>query len=173
MAYKLPWSAHTWYATKDELAIEFARWGVLNWHIDGRAPRDNNEAGAVGLRFVHPSGAEISLVSSTQRSKRDNLRVLVLGIEAMRKNDLRGLGGMMRAAYLQLPPGPADSAAAPATPGARDPWEVLGIPETADLEIAEAVYRAKAKRLHPDAGGSVEAMAELNAAWAAIRARAA
>lgn len=50
----------------------------------------------------------------------------------------------------------------------RKPWhEVLGVPETATREVIEHMYREKAKRAHPDAGGSHEAMAELNAARAA------
>lgn len=65
-----------------------------------------------------------------------------------------------RAAYLQLP----------APPKTRDPYEVLGArPDTA-LEDIEAMFRIKAKRLHPDVGGSGDEMKELNEAWERIKA---
>lgn len=50
----------------------------------------------------------------------------------------------------------------------RRSWaEILGVAEDATREQIEAAYRERAKRAHPDAGGSHEAMAALNAARAA------
>jgi hypothetical protein len=43
-------------------------------------------------------------------------------------------------------------------------WQVLGIDRSATVDQIEAAYRAKAKATHPDAGGSVDAMARLNKA---------
>lgn len=51
----------------------------------------------------------------------------------------------------------------------RDPYEVLGVRSDTDMEDIELIYKAKAKRAHPDAGGSVEAMKELNKAIDKIR----
>ena len=55
----------------------------------------------------------------------------------------------------------------------RDPWAVLGLPETATWDEVRAAHRRLAKVLHPDAG--VEAdhrrMAELNEALATLAAR--
>ena len=52
-----------------------------------------------------------------------------------------------------------------------DPFVVLGIARDADVEAIHAARRELAKRAHPDAGGSVEAMQQLNeAAEAAIEA---
>lgn len=43
-------------------------------------------------------------------------------------------------------------------------WDILGVkPDASEDEIKRA-YRAKAKAAHPDAGGSKDEMAELNAA---------
>lgn len=51
-------------------------------------------------------------------------------------------------------------------------WDVLGVkPDASDDEIKRA-YRAKAKRAHPDLGGSTKDMEELNAARAAAARRA-
>lgn len=53
--------------------------------------------------------------------------------------------------------------ALPAPPGSH--WsDVLGVPPTATAEQIELAYRQAARKAHPDAGGSTEAMARLNAA---------
>lgn len=57
--------------------------------------------------------------------------------------------------------------ALPPPPGAKPPrpWtEALGLPHHASKEQVEAAFRDKSKKAHPDAGGSTEAMTELNRA---------
>lgn len=44
-------------------------------------------------------------------------------------------------------------------------------PERLSIERARALYRRAAARLHPDAGGSADQMATLNAAWSTIKAK--
>lgn len=54
-----------------------------------------------------------------------------------------------------------------ALPGKRGPscWDVLGIsPNHATEEFVMEAYRRNAKQMHPDKGGSHEAMSELNEA---------
>lgn len=46
-----------------------------------------------------------------------------------------------------------------------DPWQTLGVRPNAPAAEVRAAYRALALRHHPDAGGSDEAMAELNRAY--------
>jgi hypothetical protein len=48
-----------------------------------------------------------------------------------------------------------------------DLYAVLGVHETADTEVMRIVYRAQAKRFHPDVAGSsgLPRMTEINAAW--------
>lgn len=50
----------------------------------------------------------------------------------------------------------------------RDPYDVLGLTRGASLDEIKAAYRRLSKQRHPDLGGSNEAMAELNAAYAFI-----
>lgn len=54
-----------------------------------------------------------------------------------------------------------------------DPYRVLQVLPTAEQEVLSAAYRALAQKYHPDHDGSKLAsrrMAELNAAWAIVRA---
>ena len=50
-----------------------------------------------------------------------------------------------------------------------DPWRVLGVEPGADPAALHAAYRRLAWRHHPDRGGSIARMGELNAAYAALR----
>ena len=47
----------------------------------------------------------------------------------------------------------------------RDLYEILGVPRDADGDTIKRAYRAKARQLHPDAGGSEESFKELTAAY--------
>lgn len=49
-----------------------------------------------------------------------------------------------------------------------DPYEVLQVDRNAEPDVIRAAYRVLARKNHPDAGGSAERMAALNAAWAIL-----
>ena len=100
-----------------------------------------------------------------------NLAAIAKHIEALRGIDRWGVGSIERAfaGFAQLPP--------PGTAGAAEtkrPWrELLEVPcppnpdgptREAFLLLAERRYKELARKAHPDAGGSTEAMAELTAA---------
>lgn len=106
-------------------------------------------------------GKHINRTVTIDRFERpvDNLWALAIGLDAVRLNELRGLDDVARQVYQALP-----------APRQRSPWEVLGLPAGSDLDVIEAVYRTKAKRLHPDAGGTVEAFRELQEAYEAVKA---
>lgn len=98
-----------------------------------------------------------------------NIRSLALAIEAMRSIKRHGGGHMMQRSFdgfAQLPP--PDGGAT----YTKRPWrEVLevgdigALPAAAQIAIAEAFYKTRARSAHPDvAGGSAEKMAELNIA---------
>lgn len=112
------------------------------------------------VRFELRSQAVVVSCSS-QPTYRQNLRCVGFAVEAMRMNEKRGIADTLAKAYLMLE--------APAAK--RDPYEVLGVRPDADLADINAIYRSKAKRLHPEAGGSAEAMTELNEAWEEIKNR--
>ena len=52
--------------------------------------------------------------------------------------------------------------------GGASPYRLLGLDPSAPDEVVKLVYRHLARRLHPDAGGSTEAMARLNGAYEEI-----
>lgn len=90
----------------------------------------------------------------------DNLRSLALAIEGLRQMKRHGGAHMMERAF-------AGFAALPPPSASRSWREVLG--DCHALVIAEARYRDYARTQHPDAGGSADAMAKLNAAIEAAR----
>lgn len=93
-------------------------------------------------------------------SPEENLQAIHHVIEARRVELRHGTLHLVKATmqgFKALPP--------PSNAKPRQPWTaVLGIPLTATREQIDEAYRQKAKRAHPDAGGSAEAMAELNRA---------
>lgn len=106
---------------------------------------------------------------------RENLRSIGLAIEALRAIERHGGSTMMERAFegfAQLPP-PGSA------PKMRLWWEVFdfqqdpsdmgAIAGKALIAGIEVMYRDKAKKAHPDSGGSDIAMAELNAAIAKAR----
>ena len=58
--------------------------------------------------------------------------------------------------------------AAPKVESGRAAWQILGVDVSASAEQISAAYRKRAKVCHPDHGGSVAMMAELNAAREAM-----
>lgn len=93
----------------------------------------------------------------------DNLWAISKHLESLRLQERWGVGSIERAfaGYLALP-GPAGDT----TPW----WEVLGIDRAASAPLIAAAFRAKAQLNHPDTGGSSEAMARINRAYAEAKA---
>lgn len=91
----------------------------------------------------------------------ENLRAIWKSIEAMRGLERWGSKDFVDAAFTGFAALPAPGA------HAKRPWRtVLGIAEgvTVSRQAVETFYKQAAKRAHPDLGGSMEAMAEVNAA---------
>lgn len=88
----------------------------------------------------------------------DNMHAIHLTIQAMRGLDRWGCSDILDRTFQGFTALPA--------PGAADaPWfEVLGVDQRDSLDVIETMWRAKAKRCHPDAGGSHAAMSRLNKA---------
>lgn len=86
----------------------------------------------------------------------DNIWAIEKTIYAIRGIERWGASDMMERAFsaFQMLPAPAT----------RDCWAVLGIPPHSSIDAIARAWKDKAKELHPDNGGSDEAMSELNAA---------
>ena len=155
----------SWDETLRELGETFRKWGIYEWTVSPVRPRaradrhyQTDEERTVTLIYTHGSGRDVRLTMDKQTRAQDNLRVLYLATEALRMNETRGIDNVIADAYLQL-----------AAPSHVDPWEVLGIRPDADIEIVHAAYKARAKTVHPDHGGSAEAMKDLNDAYDRIK----
>lgn len=158
----------TWSKSMAELGKYMRDLGFDVWEIECRAalagsPESVNlpkDVKRVTLTYAD-EGRRVQLSVDSQNRAMDNLRVIVLAMEARRLNIVRGVEDLVRQSYMALLGGPAQV----------DPYEVLGIRPDADLELAEAAYKAKARRAHPDHGGTPEAMEQLNRAIAELRER--
>jgi hypothetical protein len=98
-----------------------------------------------------------------------NMQAIAKTIEALRGIARWGTGDMLEAAFTgftALPPPPAAPPPAGAPPRLRHWRDVFGTGVT-NREQLQDVYRRLASAYHPDRGGDVQKMAELNAARAA------
>lgn len=163
MSYSL-WTRRSWSETKADIAEMFTKWRVQSWAISCPSGRYNSanlseEDREVTIAYEHPVHGLRELSYRRQLRPMDNLRVLYLALDSIRLNEARGIADIVREAYLSLP----------APMRQRDPYEVLGVRPDAPRHVIEAAYRARARVVHPDAGGSDAEMAALNAAWEALR----
>lgn len=119
-----------------------------------RSPKDSG----VAVFFTWDRISTCIAVDRYQKIE-ENLQAIHHVIEAERTKLRHGGLNLVRAAfrgYAALPP--------PSTGVAEDPWDVLGLAKGAVASEIETAYRDKAKRWHPDAGGSHDKMSKLNAA---------
>ncbi len=93
---------------------------------------------------------------------RCNMRAIFNTLDDMRRAFNKGLGDLLMHTVSQML----------ALPGAQyiDPYELLGIRPDTPLQDAEDMFKIKARRAHPDKGGTQEQMTALNAAIERIRA---
>lgn len=84
----------------------------------------------------------------------DNVQAIRHTIAALRGIERWGTGDMVEQAFRGFI----------ALPNAESPYSILGVSRNATREEIEAAFREKAKRAHPDCGGSNEEMQRLNEA---------
>ena len=147
--------------SRSEIVTQFDRWGHDDWGCIGKYdfPVPANVGGSEASVRFELRGTTVMVTCRSQASYRDNMRCVAFAIEAMRMNEKRGIADTLAKAYLQLN-----------SPTAmRDPYEVLGVRPDASLTVIDATYRALAKERHPDQGGSVEQMKELNDAYERVK----
>ncbi|MEN6302231.1 MAG: J domain-containing protein [Armatimonadia bacterium] len=110
--------------------------------------------------YFQLGGKPRAMPCDTYQHVEDNIAAIAAHIEATRAIERHGVATLseMFDGFTALPP------AAGSKPK-RQWWEVMGFTEfvTTRSEV-EQRYRELAKKLHPDAGGNPEAMAELNQA---------
>lgn len=117
---------------------------------------DNPADPGVSVWFTW-DGLQVCIPVDRYSSVASNLQAIHHVIEARRTELRHGTLALVRAAFTgfaALPP-----------PSSNRPWRaVLEVPADTTLANAEQVYRIEARAVHPDSGGSHDAMAELNAA---------
>lgn len=133
-------------------------------HVDpNRAIRDPG----VAIYFSR-KGRPVVIAQDAYATPGVNLRSLALALHAMRTLERHGGGTMAGKAFDGFTALPPPAGMKPKRPW----WQVLRFPEDEEqrdlLSVAEieARFRTLAKKLHPDAGGTDDVMAELNAARA-------
>lgn len=104
--------------------------------------------------YFERRGRQMCFACDRWMSVRDNMRAIEKTINAIRGIERWGASEMMERAFQAFE----------ALPPPRSCWDVLGLRPGASREDVERAYRERAKRAHPDAGGSHAAMAELNTA---------
>lgn len=142
------------------------RYPVLSTNIELRrdglpyANQRTPEDAGVAVYFERKGKQMVFACDRWDRVK-DNIRAIQKTIEAMRGIERWGASDMLERAFSAF-----EALPAPGQPTKR-PWrEVLGLvgePNPTNEQI-DHHYRIKAKKTHPDAGGSDEAFNELRAA---------
>jgi hypothetical protein len=155
---------------RDQLIGELQRLGAKNIVIstnialrrDGLPYADNRRVDDPGVAaYFTLRGKPMVMARDAFSSVAGNLRSLTLAIEAMRQLERHGGSNMMERAFSGFIAIPA--------PSAKKHWrEVFGVGPDWSGDIT-ALFRAKAKTRHPDAGGSDALMAELNVAYQEAR----
>jgi hypothetical protein len=99
------------------------------------------------------------IACDTWKTTRENIRAIGLAIGALRMLERTGASEILDRAFTGF------AALPPASTQPREWWITLGFDAPpASMDVVEAAYRERAKRAHPDAGGTHEAMVALNAA---------
>lgn len=123
-----------------------------NVTLGGETPADPG----VAVWFTW-DGMQVCIPVDRYQTVAANLQAIHHVIEARRVELRHGTLALVRASFTGFK-------ALPPAAGARAWHEVLGVPPNASRLDIERAYREKAKTSHPDAGGTQEAMADLNKA---------
>jgi DnaJ-domain-containing protein 1 len=123
-------------------------WGVNDWDLI---------TGSSSAKLTYKvNGRYLELACDKYPTNRQNARAIYALIDSLRLGDQRGmLQEMVQQATALLEAG---------RPKGRPAHEVLGVFPDADIEVAEAAFKALARKRHPDRGGTEAAMKELTAA---------
>ena len=107
----------------------------------------------VALRWTM-DGGQYAVACDAHSRVRDNLRTIGLYVREKRKMETRPVEtGESEFANARLPPADQEDAVV-AGAGSEPAHEVLEVAADAADDVVEAAFRAKAKEVHPDQGGS-------------------
>lgn len=133
----------------------------LELKVDG-SPKSTQWVADPGVCvYFHLKGKPYALACDTYSTVIQNIAGIAKHLEASRAIERYGVATAAETlqAFTALPP-PAD--AKPKRPW----WEVLGVVrDGADKDGVTAMFKAKAKKAHPDGGGTADQFAELNEAF--------
>lgn len=134
----------------------------LKTRLDGlpRSDQKRPEDPGVAVYWQEFSGARRCMAIDLYARVEDNLAAVAATLDAMRAIERHGGAAVLERAFTGFQALPA--------PGAGDSWwQVLEVPQTATFEQAQAAFRRLRAIHHPDRpGGSHDAMARINKAWA-------
>lgn len=140
---------------------EVARLGgkglILSSNMAGLSRAQPKDKGVAA--YFTLDGESVCIPCDAWTAVEDNVQAIAKTLEAMRGIERWGAKELLKAAFRGFKALPHD-------PGAR-PWRAVfdfTAEQPVSKEAITARYRHLASRRHPDAGGSDEAMAELNAA---------
>lgn len=173
----------TWAALKSEIQKTLDRmggWGLkLDCQLTGRSASramQTKEERAVTAHFrmyttTDQPPHDITITMRRRERAVDNLQAIATALEELRMARYHETDQIQMLIYRQLYPVEPKMAPPPINPAAHIPYhyQVLGLNPGAPLIVAEAAYKALARRAHPDAGGSTERMQLLNAAIEQVR----
>ncbi|MFM0357966.1 hypothetical protein PQR12_31130 [Paraburkholderia nemoris] len=157
--------------SRDNLIAEVRRLGGRNLVISTNIPLRQDGLPYASFRKIDDEGVAVYFTYNGEQMSfacdrwdrvEHNMHAIVKTIDALRGIARWGTGDMMKAAFTGFTALPA--------PGAARSWrEVIGVgPDVRDLAVVRAEYRRRVQEHHPDRpGGSHDAMAELNTAFAA------
>ena len=133
----------------------------LRTRMDGLPRSDQkhpDDPGAAVYWEARDGGRRVMAIDQYKRVQ-DNLAAIAATLEAMRAIERHGGAQILERAFTGF-------TALPAPGSAREWWDVLECRRDASPDVIRAQYRRLAAQHHPDRGGSVERMAEINAAYA-------
>jgi hypothetical protein len=111
----------------------------------------------VAIYFKY-KGKNISMCCDQYERIWENIYALGKGIEALRGMERWGVSDFLERAFTGF-------TALPEAAAEQTPEEILGVTRSASYSEIHKAYLAKAKEMHPDAGGSVEEFQKLKNAY--------
>lgn len=155
----------------DRIADELRRFGIKEEHVivstnvplnlSGSPRGDRGEPSDPGVAIYWTRNGKPQCMAIDRYTRvADNLAAIAATLEALRAIERHGGGTILERAFIGFAALPASSAR---------PWRVvLQIPDSAVVtrELIDQSFKQQATLLHPDKGGSHDAMSELNEARA-------